>query len=103
MSYFRNVREKEEIVNGAVKPNPYYEGNLTNEYNIECKRGYDICEDTVDNFFDNLDIYTEAFAKMPLSMNDEDTLSTLKDCILHSIEMTRNELITSMIDSEFEE
>ena len=43
MSYFRNVREKEEIVNGAVKPNPYYEGNLTNEYNIECKRGYDIC------------------------------------------------------------
>ena len=130
MTYIPNVRNKykDEIVSKIPdEPNPYYEGNVKTEGNLEFIRGYDWCaENVVDAFFDNLDAYfgddsvvTDLFEKElperckdkylpPSSFADEDPElrevetygDLIRQCLLDWIEEDRNVLVTSIIDDE---
>ena len=87
----------------------YYTLDDVNKYFID---GYDYCtEHVVDNFFHNLDIYfnddsilIDIFNKdMPESMHTQESITFgeyLKECLLDYIEISRDEIIVSIIDNE---
>lgn len=114
MSYIPNVREKitTNPWTGEQEENAYYEGNLKDEYNIAVVRGFDFCvEESIENFFDNLDNYKLEFADaeppLPslelLDRQNPGFINMLKECILDWSEKWRDELVVSMLDSEFAE
>lgn len=117
MSYIPDCRNDEN-----------YNEKYLNNFNKEFVRGYDWCvEMSVDNFFDNLDIYFEDDShimhllneELPENMREEYEIERtfadenyrvekrdvktyvdlLRSKILDYIEMERDELITSMIDN----
>ena len=117
MSYIPDCRNDEN-----------YNEKYLNNFNKEFVRGYDWCvEMSVDNFFDNLDIYFGDDSHIMHLLNDElpenmreeyeiertfadenarvekrdvkTYVDLLRSKILDYIEMERDELITSMIDN----
>jgi len=101
MSYIPDCRDDEN-----------YNEKYLNDKDAEFIAGFDWCRImAVDNFFDNIDMYTSEFDQFDnpemiekavrfVEMLEEEALMTiLKDCILHYIEMQRDQLITSMIDN----
>lgn len=117
MSYIPDCRNDEN-----------YNEKYLNNFDKEFVRGYDWCvEMSVDNFFDNLDIYFEDDShimhllneELPENMREEYEIERtfadenarvekrdvktyvdlLRSKILDYIEMERDELITSMIDN----
>lgn len=88
-----------------------YNEKYLNDKDAEFVAGMDWCRImAVDNFFDNLDIYTQDFEDDENEFNlleyleeNEDVRQNLRDCLFHYIEMQRDELITSMIDNMGEE
>lgn len=127
MTYFRNAREKYDRNyknEQTEKPNPYYEGLLSEADKNELF-GYDFCKEQAENAFFNLDLYIEALSeigfyldKVDFSMlnkfyhsvesyeqcaTDEMTIETktlmiLLECMAITLESERDMLVTSMID-----
>lgn len=86
----------------------YNESNL-NDRDKEFVKGFDFCaENSVVNFFDNIDVYEdeldipgEDIDIVKIIENHEEIKDALQECLSDWMEQTRNELITSMIDSDF--
>ena len=89
----------------------YYNQRYLNKEDAECVMGYDSCAEDASTFFDNLDMYREEIDEA----NDGDIelvhylerhpqiIEILKECFVDYLEMNRDEMITSMIDSMDEE
>lgn len=86
----------------------YNEGNL-NDRDKEIVKGFDFCaENAVVNFFDNIDVYEdeldipgEDIDIVRIIENHEEIKDALQECLKDWMEHTRDELITSMIDSDY--
>lgn len=83
-----------------------YNEKYLNDRDKEFVSGYDwAVREIAESFFSNLEIYPELekilMDNMAIIMNGKADI--LKDCITDFLEMQRNELITSMLDSYSEE
>lgn len=91
MTYIPNCREDEY----------YHESNL-NDKNKLFVEGYDWAVERIMNLFDNLDVYPE----LNMILDDhtaivkEGKADIAKGCVEDWAEMSRNELITSMIEGQ---
>lgn len=128
MSYIPNVRREKDYnkFTGEERnePNPYYEGNLNAE-NKQIKNGYDFACNSIKSFFSNISIYEDALQEFFNTENiDEEVLTAswedlneeeieglssetaiclcIKDCLLHYMEINRNELVTSLLEEQNE-
>lgn len=123
--YGTQFRKSKDIPKDEISP--YWDGRLKGADKVYVS-GYDDCaEDNIKGFFDNLMTYegeledafgeTEIYHKVDDNVLEDDRsagefpddereswtpetriLKTLKDCMLHYYEMSRNENITAIID-----
>jgi len=122
MSYIPNVREEYTAspFSGERKENPYYEGRLSAKQ-VPYKVGFDLCRESLENFFYNLDVYEEELSgvfdisNMDFDAFDDENITdeeiegltpetqfmmVLKDIIMNWIEMERNEFIVALLENE---
>lgn len=92
MSYIPNIREE----------GPYNEKNLQGE-NRAYIQGFDAAVQTVDGFFDNLDIYSSENLVVHYLQEHEEAAEQVKKALLDYLEMERNEAGVSLIDAQPDE
>lgn len=123
MSYIPNTREKR---NFSFKTGRYdgeengYRQEYLNEEDDTFRRGFDYAVETVLNYFNNLDVFSDAFLKAELNLDRVDTdavvsdnmtdeeighlnrdtliLGTVHDTLADWLEMERNQFIVGLID-----
>jgi hypothetical protein len=118
---FQRLDDGEEL-----EINSYYQENLKSETSKAYIRGYDcVAESIIDDFFNNLELYTQELSDEGIWIHSIDaeyinsneyeinaetirsqTLETrlvdaLKRCLLDYIESERNDIVVSMLDSEY--
>ncbi len=123
MSYIPNTREKRKY---SFKTGRYdgeengYRQEYLNEEDDAFRRGYDYAVETVLNYFNNLDAFSDAFLEAELNLDRVDTDAVVSDCLTEDevknlsrdtlilgtvhdtladwLEMERNQFIVSLID-----
>lgn len=83
------------------KEGPYCQDNLS-EGNENYINGYDKAVEEIDCLFDNLDIYpdVELIFDPDVAVVNKDKVTLVRAAVADYLEMTRNEIITSLIDEQ---
>jgi len=92
MSYFPDIRTDEK----------YNEKDLTGERKAFLK-GYDFAIEVIDTLKGNLDSYKEDSLVMHYLAERSEEAEKFFSCILHYMEIDRNEVGTALLDEEYNE
>ena len=91
MTFFPNVREDEDYNEKMLKP-PF----------IDRLGGYDYAVEEVETAFNNLDAHVDESLVIHYLAEHKEEIEKIKNIILRYLEIERNEMVVSMIETQTE-
>lgn len=91
MTFFPNVREDEDYNEKMLKP-PF----------IDRLGGYDYAVEEVETAFNNLDAHIDESLVIHYLAEHKEELEKIKEIVLRYLEIERNEMVVSMIETQIE-